>query len=689
MLLEPNYIEVISQELNLTQNQVKITLEMIANWDSVPFIARYRTEVTQNLLENQIREIIDLEKKLKNLFEAKQTAINWITQAEKMTPDLMTNLINAKTLKEVEDIYKPYKSAKKTKAMIAIENGFWVVAEMIKQNSKIDIPQSLLKDFSLEDIVEWAKEIIAAEISANTILRWLLMDEYKKYWIIQSKKKSDKMLEKLNIKDKQQIPKFELYFENELKISYIKPYQILAINRWEKLWILNVKILKDDIIFDKIKYRYANLLEVSLPFIQELELSFKVGYDALFSSVENEIRADLKELWEDDSIKVFQTNLQNLLMSCPRYSKIILAIDPWFRAWCKLAVLDKLWNPLYFDKIFLHDLDKSKLKLKDIISKYNIDIVVIWNWTATDEVQEVVKEVFEKDIYIVNESWASVYSAWEIAKEEFPEVDILDRWTISIWRRFIDPLSELVKVPVWSIWVGMYQHDINEKKLEEKLWNVVETSVNEVWINVNLASVYLLSYISWIDKRQAKKIYQNRPYKSRKDLKKVLSSKAFEQAIWFLRVPDSSEKLDNTDIHPEQYILAKYIIENDIKKVDLKAKELYEYVNNDTIEFIKDAYKNMWVEKRTISTHKKASKSISIEDIKVWSILDWVIRNVVAFWAFVDIWLKNDWLVHVSQITDAFVKDPNEFVAVWDKVKVKVTSIDLEKQKLQLSMKDV
>lgn len=687
MLETPNYVAIISENLGFKNYQVEVVLELVAEWATVPFIARYRKERTGNLDEAQIRDIIDLQKKLENLFNAKNTAINGITEVGMMTEELMVNIINAKTLKEVEEIYKPYKSKKKTKAMIAIEKGFQVVADSIKKNGSIEIPENLLSEFSREEILEGSLEIIWAEISANGELRHLLIEELQKYGMISSNKKSDKMLEKLNEKDKEQIKKFEIYFDFSTKLAYIKPYQTLALNRWENLWILTVKIEKDEIIFDKLKNKYARLLELRGQFIEELEIAFKIWYDALFSSVENEIRSELSEIWEDDSIKTFQTNLSALLMTKPEYGKTILAIDPGYRAWCKMAILDTLWNPIKLDKIFLHELLNARTKLQDIFSKNKIDIVVIWNWTASDETTALVGELFSGDIFIVNESWASVYSASEVAGEEFPDLDSLDRGTISIGRRYIDPLSELVKVPVGSIGVGMYQHDMPEKKLEEKLGYVVEDSVNQVGINVNTASIYLLSHISWIDKRQAKKIYNNRPYKSRKELQKVLWEKAYEQAIWFLRVPESSETLDNTDIHPEQYNLAKYLIENNIKKVDTKSKELYPDVNQDTIDFILEAYKNIWKEKRTVSTHTKAKKSVTFESLKVWDVLDGVVRNVVAFWAFVDVWQKNDGLVHISQLADSFVKNPMDIVQVWDKVKVRITDIDTEKNKLQLSMR--
>lgn len=683
MLEIPNYSFIISEVLDLKPFQVDNVLELVSEGATVPFISRYRKERTWNLDENQIRAIIELKNKQENLYNSKLTSINTITEIGKMTDELMQNLVNAKTLKEVEELYKPYKSKKKTKAMIALEKWFWVVAECLKQN-KIIIPEELLKDYNKEEIIDWAIEIVWAEVNINSVLRQSLIENLKENWFILSSKKSDKMLQKLNEKDKWQISKFDIYWDFEKKIKTLKAYQILALNRWESLWILTVKIQKDDDIFKDLQDQYKIILNLR-DFILELKEAFKRWYENLFSSVENELRSELNEIWEDDSIKTFQTNLEALLMTKPEKYNSILSIDPWYRVGCKICILDILWNPVYFDKIFLHFLDDAKLKLKEIIKKYKIDVIVIWNWTWSKEVAALVWEISKKEVYIVNESWASVYSVSKVAEEEFPKLDSLDRWTISIWRRFIDPLSELVKIPVASIWVGMYQHDMPEKKLEQKLWYVVESAVNEVWINVNTASIYVLNHISWIDKRQAKKIYNNRPYKSRTELKKVLSEKAYEQAIWFLRVPESKEELDNSDIHPDQYKLAKYIIKENKTTLDDKMKTLYNEVNTETIKFIINSYKQLWKEKRINSTHTKSNnKEIEISE---GSILEWVVRNVVAFWAFVDIWTKNDWLVHVSQITNSFVKNPMDILKIWEKVKVKVLKID-EKGKIQLSMKD-
>lgn len=684
----PDYINIISKELNLENWQVQTVIELTSQWATVPFISRYRKEQTWNLDENQIRSILEIQKFQENINKTKQTAINWIAEQNKLTEELLSNILACKTLKEVEEIYKPYKSKRKTKAMIAIEKWFQIVADNIKLN-KLIIPNELLEKYSQEEILEWAVQIIWAEITANLSIRHFVLDELKKYWIIKSNKKSDKMLEKLNEKNKKQIYKFEIYFEFETKIKDIKAYQVLALNRWEKLWILNVKVIKDIVIQEKTFSYYLDILWLKENKINEFLEWFKIWFDSLYSSIDSQIRSELNEFAENESIQTFQTNLSNLLMTKPQYWQKILAIDPWFKAGCKIVLLDELWNPLKFDKIFLNQTESSKDKIKNLVEEFWIDVIVIWNWTWTQEIQQIVSEIFDKEIYIVNESWASVYSVSDIAIEEFPDLNDLDRWTISIARRYIDPLSELVKVPVWSIWVWLYQHDLAKKKLEEKLWYVVEDSVNKVWINVNTASIYLLNHISWIDKKQAKKIYKNRPYKNRKNLEKILSSKVYEQAIWFLRVPKSDEELDQTDIHPEQYELAKYIIKNNKNKLDEKMKEIYPSVNQITIDFILNSYKNIAKDPRENFAHTKINKSINIDELKEWDILEWLVRNVVAFGAFVDIWLKNDWLVHISHLSNEFVKDPMDIVKVWDKVKVKVIKIDLESWKINLSMKDL
>lgn len=438
------------------------------------------------------------------------------------------------TLKEVEEIYKPYKLKKKTKAMIAIEKGFQPVADAIKEGKESgDIENmfgELLAEHSLEEILEGACFIIAAEVSSESELRAFLKKQIIGWSRIISKKKSEKMLEKLNEKDTKQIPKFDIYADFSISFQAIKPYQILALNRGESLGILGVKIEKTQAIYENTLRDYLQGIEYRGQATELLESAFSDGYTALFKSLENEIRGELSEEGEDDAIDTFRSNLDALLMTKPVYGKKILAIDPGFRAGCKVAVLDSLGTPVKFDKIFLYQKAESETTLKNLIAKHSPDVIVLGNGTGVDETLELLQNVTSIEVYIVNESGASVYSASKIAQEEFPDLDSLDRGTISIGRRYIDPLSELVKVPVESIGVGMYQHDMPVKKLEEKLGHTVEDVVNRVGINVNTASSYVLGHIAGMDKRTAKKVFNNRPYKSREQLKKVLSDKAYEQA---------------------------------------------------------------------------------------------------------------------------------------------------------------
>ncbi len=688
-MIEPNYLSIISSELSLRTYQTEAVLSLTTEWSTVPFIARYRKERTGDLDENQIRDIIDIGKREENLYKAKVTAIEWIREQWLLTPELEKTLENAKSLKEVEDIYAPFRLKKKTKAMLAIENGWQVVADMIKRNTPLSIPDTLLALHTREEIIEWSIEIIAAEIAANGVIR----DELRNYlytnWLLISKKKSEKMLEKLNEKTKWEIKKFDIYADFSILISRVKPYQTLALNRGENLDMLTVKIDRDDESLELIRDFFPRgILTI------ELEDAIKKGYISLFKSVETEIRGNLTEKWEDESIATFQTNLANLLMTRPEYGKKILGIDPGYRTGCKIVVLDPLGNPIAFSKIFLDSKSEAEHIIKNLCEKHTPDIIVVGNGTGSDETIELLQSTLSLPIFIVNESWASVYSASEVAQEEFPELDVTDRGTISIARRYIDPLSELVKIPVGSIGVGMYQHDIAEKKLEERLGYTVEDTVNQVGVNVNTASVHVLSYISGLDKRTAKKVYHHRPYASRAALAKILTSKAYEQAIWFLRIPESKEILDNTDIHPDQYALAKYIIEHHIEPRDFsehksELEKFYSEVSSWTVEFIWESYESIGRDPRTESSHREAKKKKTLETIKEWDILSWVVRNVVAFGAFVDIGMKNDGLVHISEIADRYVKNPMDHLSVGQEVKTRVVKIDSTTGKIQLSLRGI
>ena len=688
-MLEPNYTEFTSQLLSLRPSQVETVFSLVDEGATVPFIARYRKERTGNLDENQIRDIIDTRKREENLYKAKCTAIEWIREQGLLTEELEYTLENAKTLKEVEDIYAPFRAKKKTKAMLAIEKWFQVVADSIKQNRPYSIPEELLWNYPKEEIIEGAIEIIAAEITMNGEIREYLREYLWENGLLISKKKTEKMLEKLNDKVKSELHKFDIYAEFSVLVSRIKPYQMLAMNRGENLEVLTVKIDKDDESHEGVRDFYP-----AWGLLPELEDAIKKGYTALFKSVETEIRSELTEQAEDESIRTFQENLGNLLMTKPEYGKKILGIDPWYRTGCKIVILDEIGNPIEFSKIFLDKKDESIRIIESLVKKHSPSVIIVGNGTASDETVERIQSVIALPIYIVNESGASVYSASPTAQEEFPDLDVTDRWTVSIARRYIDPLSELVKVPVGSIGVGMYQHDISVKKLEERLGYTVEDTVNQVGVNVNTASIHVLQYISGLDKRTAKKLYNHRPYKTRKSLEKVLSDKAYEQAAGFLRIPESSEEFDNTNIHPEQYALAHYIIENNITPAQFTDKKwlliaLYNETTPLTIEFIWEAYKWIGTDPRILSSHREVTTKQSLATLNEGSIVSWVVRNVVAFGAFIDIGLKNDGLVHISEIADQYVKDPMDFLHVGQKVQARILRIDDKTGKIQLSLRGI
>lgn len=687
LLDPPVYITEISQTLELAPYQVEAVLVLTDEWSTVPFIARYRQERTGWLDEKQIRAIIEERTTLENLYRARLTALTGIDEQGKLTPEIRANIIHARTQKEVEDIYAPYRLKRKTKAMIAIEKGYQVVADMIRLGRAYEIPSILLETATREEIIEWAISIVAAEIAQDAEIR----DTERRYFLqrglMSSHHRSERMLAKLNDKVRSEIKKFDLYKDSSLSIARIKPYQMLALNRWGSLGILTVGLDRDEDSLDLIRRRFGT--RITLP---ELETAIKDGYEALHGSLENEIRATLTSIAEDASIEVFQSNLTSLLMTRPEYGRVIIGIDPGYRTGSKIVILDTLGNPVTFSKVYLDRADEAKKIIKTLMDTHHPEVIVVGNGTASDETVALLQSVVTVPIFIVNESGASVYSASDLASEEFPDLDATDRGTISIARRYIDPLSELVKVPVGSIGVGMYQHDITAKRLEEKLGYTVEDVVNQVGINVNTASVSVLQYISGLDKRSAKKIYNHRPYASRSALSRVLSAKGYEQAAGFLRVPESECPYDDTNIHPEQYALADRIISEGIMSSDYDRYEdelrgLYSDVTRETIAQIRSAYEARGRDPRIYSGHTEARVKKETDTVKEWDILMGIVRNVVAFGAFVDVGLKHDGLIHVSEIADTYVKNPLDYLQVGQKVSVRITRIDPESGKIQLSRK--
>ena len=668
----------IAQELSIKEFQVENVLKLIFEEKAtVPFVARYRKEMHGNLDETQIREIIKRKEYLDKLNNLKDTALKAIKEKGKLTSVIEKNILDATTLQEVEDIYEPFKERKKTKADIAIEKGFQGIADNIKKGEKPFISPELLKKYSKEEILLGAEDIIIQELVQEKKNKDILRYYYKKYGEISSSFKSEKKLEDLDEKTKKQIHKFQIY-GNEFSspIKKLKEYQILALNRGENLGILQVKLVNDsEIVLEELYEKY-----------QHVKNCVKEAYKKIFLSVEREIRTELTEIAQKKAIITFKENLEKLLLTKPNTGKVVLAMDPGFRTGCKVAVIDKHNTPQAFDKVFIEHREDTLRKTKELIEKYNVEYIVIGNGTGSQEISEILSS-FEIPIAIVNESGASVYSASAIAKEEFPKLDLTDRGTISIGRRFIDPLSELIKIPVISIGVGMYQHDCKEKELEKELGYVVEDVVHNVGININTASKYLLEHVSGLTKKSAQKIEENKPYSSREELRKVLSSKAFELSAGFLRVYESKEEFDSTNIHPEQYGLAQYLIDKNIKTYSPDLKTLYSGVTQDVIDFIWSAYENREDIRKYDAVMKVSSRKI--EDLEEGEMMNGVVRNIMQFGAFVDIGVKQNGLVHVSEIADTFVKDITEFLTIGEEVKVKILHVDVEKGKIQLSMKNI
>jgi len=704
------FINQISKELNIKTIQVESVLNLSQEDNTVHFIARYRKERTENLDENYIRKIIDLDKFYTNLAETKESVISKIDEQGLLTEKIKNAILSATTISLVEDIYAPFKKKRKTKADIAKEKGFGVVVNNIIYDklSKNHIPRTLLNKYSLDEIIIGASDILISDIAEDISNRDRIRRFYNIYGTISSKFKKD-ILSSADEKVKKNLHKFKIYEEFTIAQKRLKSYQALALNRGEDLGLLIVKLDKDKEYYEKFHNSLnKNDFELYAKCIRE-------GYNKIFDSIEREIRKELTKKAEIDSLKTFQSNLKNLLMLKPHYEvNGILAIDPGFRTGCKTAIIDKYGNPKSFSKFYIHDLKRDTKAIDEIFSSDEdyFEKIVIGNGTANKETAEFFSQYLAKnkieniEIITVNESGASVYSASDAGQEEFGDLDLTDRGTISIGRRYIDSLSELVKIPVDSIGVGMYQHDINNKLLTEKLSETVEDVVNFVGINVNTASYYLLSYVSGLNKRSAKKIVANAPYKTRKDLKKILTTNGFTQAAGFLTISDSTEFLDRTFIHPEQYEVTRFILDKKSDLVEIEETEIenfYSNYKNDlkalypdmSLQVIKDIitfYNSAGKELRKFEGTLKNKQSISEQSGKPKELVEGerikgIVRNITPFGAFVDIGQKNDGLIHISQIADTFVKNPHDFLTIGQEVNVKVIKIDKNTGKINLSNK--
>ena len=703
-----------STELNIGENQIKNVLKLLEEGATIPFITRYRKEATNGLDEEQIRKINEYYEYECSLLKRKEDVIRLIDEKGLLTDEIKTNIMNAKKLVEVEDIYQPFKEKKKTKATEAIKNGLEPLAKII-MSFPTSFNESSVSKFlnenvkTFDDAIQGSKYIIAEWISDNAYYKKWIRSYYYKNGIINVSLKKNAVDENKT---------YEMYYNFSESIKYIKPHRILAINRGENEKILNVKIeINED---DIIEYLKSKLIKNNDSPVKEYVIdAIKDSNKRLIApSIEREIRSDLTEKAGDSSIEVFKENLENLLLIPPMKDKNVLGFDPAYRTGCKLAVVDSTSRVLNISVIYPHEpkneWEKSKQIIKELIKKYNIELIAIGNGTASRESEKLVSEtlcdISNCKYAIVSEAGASVYSASPLAISEFPDLTVEKRSAISIARRLQDPLNELVKIDPKSIGVGQYQHDVSQKKLSESLDFTVSKCVNNVGVNINTASPSILKYISGLTKTAIDKIIkyreENGKIKSREELKKkkLLSDKVYEQSIGFMRVIDGDNKLDETNIHTESYDktleLLKYI-NFDIK--DIGSKELITKL--DTLD-IQKISKELNIDNYTltdiIESLKKPNRDyrenydmpilksdiLTIDNLTLNMCLEGTVRNVVDFGAFIDIGLHNDALVHISKITNKYIKHPSEVLSVGDIVKCYVIDIQKEKEKVSLSLID-
>ncbi|WP_303248028.1 Tex family protein [uncultured Methanobrevibacter sp.] len=697
----------LEDELQLKNWQVRRVIELIDEGSTIPFIARYRKDVTGSLNDETLRKFDERLKYLRNLEKKKLNYIKHIKDLGKLTKDLENKILAAETLVELDDLYRPFKSKKQTRATIAKDNGLEPLAKTILKQ-EIHVPVSkIAKKYlnenvkTVEDAIKGASDIIAEIISDNSDFRKKIRKDFIKYGVIHSKAKTSDESE------------YELYYNYSEKVSKIPPHRLLAINRGENEGILKVKI---EIAPDKILRFLNGRVIKDNPYTGKIiKEAIEDSYKRLISpSIEREVRKYLTERSEKQSIEVFSKNLYQLLMESPLVDKTILGWDPGFKNGCKLAVIDETGKVLETSLIHLTE-NRNKIRkiiktLRELIDSYGIDVIAIGNGTASRESEKVVSEIIKNsdvEYVVVNEAGASVYSASELASEEFPDLNEGERSAVSIARRLQDPLAELVKIDPKSIGVGQYQHDMNQKYLNESLTGVVESVVNKVGVDLNTASSSLLNYISGISKSTAKNIIsyreENGSFSSREELKQVkgLGNKTFEQCAGFVKIDNGDNPLDQTTIHPESYRTCEKLLKSldiglkDIGNSDLKLDQIdYEKLAQEldigviTLRDIVGELKKPGRDPRLELEKPQLRKNIlTIDDLEEDMVLQGTVRNIVDFGAFVDIGIHQDGLVHISQLANKFVKHPLDIVSVGDIVDVKVIDIDTSKNRIQLSMK--
>ena len=706
-------IEDISKELNIKPKQAEVVLNLLQEGNTIPFIARYRKEATGALDEEIIRQINEVYEYQVNLLKRKEDVIRLIDEKGMLTDELKNDILNCQKLVEVEDLYRPYKEKKKTKATEAIKNGLEPLAKTILRFNNINVEEESKKYIndkvkSVDEAIEGAKYIIAEIVSDNAEYRKYIRDNISKFGIITSKQKK-------KAEDEKKI--YEMYYDYQESISNIKPHRILALDRGEKEGVLSVSIEIDSSYI--LNYLYKKVIKktnVSEERIvkEAIDDSFK---RLIFPSVEREIRSDLKLVGEESAINNFSDNVEKLLLTPPIKEKVVLGYDPAFRTGCKLAVLDKTGKPLDIAVIYPTEphnkIEESKKILLDLIDKYNVDIIAIGNGTASRESEAFVAEAIKdakRDVkyIIVNEAGASVYSASKLAIEEFPDLTVEKRSAISIGRRLQDGLSELVKIDPKSIGVVLYQHDVTPKKLDDSLNFVVTKVVNQVGVNINTASPSLLNYVSGMNKKAIEGIVSTREkngsFKNREEIKKVkgVTDKVFEQSIGFLRVLEGDNPLDRTSIHPESYSQTEKLLSSlNLDKSKIGTDELKNKLKDFNIDkecnilgidkytlqdIVNDLCKPNRDPRDEMPKPILKSDVININQLHVGDKLQGTVRNVVDFGVFIDIGVHNDGLAHISKLSKQYLKHPSDVVSVGDIVECYVLGVDLEKEKVSLSL---
>lgn len=716
--MDEKSIKLVGKQLpNLRESQIKAALKLMDEGDTIPFIARYRKEATGTLDEVQLQEIHDQYKRVTTLLDRQQTVINKIKEEGKLTPALEKQILAATDLQTVEDLYLPYKQKRQTKAQVARDHGLAPLANWLLTYSDTDPKveaQKYLNDNveTVDDALTGAHEILAEAISEmSTVRSWLRNFMNQHGQLVTAVKR--------NGKDKDELKTYEQYYDFTSSVKELSSYQVLAINRGEKEGVLNVKVTADDDAV--LNYLHFRLIRTSKEndAVKMVEDAYTDSYKRFLGpAIEREIRRQLTETADQQAIKVFGENLYHLLMQAPIKGKVVLGFDPAYRTGCKLAVLDENGKFLTKAVIYPHkpapeeDRAKAEGQLIDLIEKYHVEMIAIGNGTASRESEQFVVNALKKidrPVYyvIVNEAGASVYSASKEARDEFPDLHVEQRSAISIGRRLQDPLAELVKIEPQAIGVGQYQHDLPKKELSGELDAVVERAVNRVGVNLNTASYQLLSQISGLNKTTAKNIVKYRDehgkYTNRKQLKDVprLGPKAYQQSVGFLRIVNGDNPLDNTDVHPESYPIAKKIMETAEINVDnlvsAAAEKQLKKINIDDFttdnageETVKDIVASLQKPGRDLRDSMPApllrKDVMKIDDLKPGMKLQGTVRNVVDFGAFVDIGVKHDGLVHVSKMSKQFIKDPRAAVSVGDIVDVWIDDVDLKRQRIQLTM---